>query len=111
MATPGDNANLRDFISLATQDLTFGSIGATTTMSDAFTSKIGSLGSQSKQAQTSLTTQIQLQNEAQTQWASTSGVNIDEEGANLIIYQQAYQSNAKVLAIADELFQTVLNNV
>ncbi|RYV00767.1 flagellar hook-associated protein FlgK [Shewanella sp. OPT22] len=109
--TPGDNSNLRDFISLAAKDLTFGSIGAATTLSDAFTSKIGSLGSQSKQAQTSLTTQIQLQNEAQTQWASTSGVNIDEEGANLIIYQQAYQSNAKIIAIADELFQTVLNNV
>ena len=109
--TPGDNSNLKDLISLATKNMSFSSIGATTTMGDAFTSKIGSLGSQSKQAQTSLTTQIQLQNEAQTQWSSTSGVNIDEEGANLIIYQQAYQSNAKVLAIADELFQTVLNNV
>lgn len=109
--TPGDNSNLKDLISLANKEMVFTTIGAATSMGDAFTSKIGSLGSQSKQAKTSLNTQVQLQNEAQNQWASTSGVNIDEEGANLIIYQQAYQSNAKVIAIADDLFQTILNNV
>lgn len=40
---------------------------------------------------------------------SLSGVNLDEELINLTKLQRAYQANAKVIAVADELFQTILN--
>jgi len=36
-------------------------------------------------------------------------VNLDEEAANLIRYQQAYQAAAQVIAVADEVFQTLLS--
>jgi len=36
-------------------------------------------------------------------------VNLDEEAANLIKYQQAYQAAAQVIRIADTLFQTILS--
>jgi flagellar hook-associated protein 1 FlgK len=39
---------------------------------------------------------------------SLSGVNLDEEAANLIRYQQAYQASGKVLQVASRLFDTVL---
>jgi flagellar hook-associated protein 1 FlgK len=39
---------------------------------------------------------------------SFSGVNLDEEAANLIRYQQAYQASGKVLQVASTLFDTLL---
>lgn len=109
--TPGDNSNLKDLVELANKNFSFSSMGVEATMGDVFASKIGELGSASRQAQMSKDTAEKLQIEAQTQWASTSGVNVDEEGANLIMYQQAYQANAKVIATADQLFQTILNSI
>jgi flagellar hook-associated protein 1 FlgK len=55
-----------------------------------------------QQARQSLATQ------AQNARDSVSGVNLDEEAASLIRYQQAYQAAAKVIAIADKLFDTIL---
>ena len=48
---------------------------------------------------------------AQTKQAqqSVSGVNLDEEAANLLRYQQAYQASGKMMQIASTLFQTVLD--
>jgi flagellar hook-associated protein 1 FlgK len=40
---------------------------------------------------------------------SVSGVNLDEEAANLIKYQQAYQAAGKVMATASTLFDTLLS--
>jgi flagellar hook-associated protein 1 FlgK len=40
-----------------------------------------------------------------------SGVNLDEEAANLLKFQQAYQANARAVSIADSLFQTLLQSV
>jgi flagellar hook-associated protein 1 FlgK len=37
-----------------------------------------------------------------------SGVNLDEEAANLLRYQQAYQASGKMIEIADRLFNTLL---
>jgi flagellar hook-associated protein 1 FlgK len=39
---------------------------------------------------------------------SVSGVNLDEEAANLIRYQQAYQAAAKAMQIASSLFDEIL---
>lgn len=39
---------------------------------------------------------------------SLSGVNLDEEAANLLRYQQAYQASAKVLQIASKVFDEIL---
>ncbi|WP_144212030.1 flagellar hook-associated protein FlgK [Shewanella donghaensis] len=109
--TPGDNENLKDLVELANTEFTFDSMGITTTMGDVFASKIGQLGSASRQAQMSQDTAVKLQMEAQSQWASTSGVSMDEEGVNLIIYQQCYQANAKVISASDQLFQTLLHSI
>ena len=57
---------------------------------------------------TGLTFDNQLLSSLQQQRDSVSGVSLDEEAANLIRYQQAYQASGKVLAIASQLFATVL---
>ena len=40
-----------------------------------------------------------------------SGVNLDEEAANLMQHQQAYQANAQVMSVARELFDTLLQAI
>jgi flagellar hook-associated protein 1 FlgK len=40
---------------------------------------------------------------------SVSGVNLDEEAANLMRYQQAYQASAKTIQVATVLFDTILS--
>ncbi|PHS19787.1 MAG: flagellar hook-associated protein FlgK [Kangiella sp.] len=42
---------------------------------------------------------------------SLSGVNLDEEAANLLKFQQAYQASAQVISVARTLFQTMLDSV
>jgi flagellar hook-associated protein 1 FlgK len=42
---------------------------------------------------------------------SVSGVNLDEEAANMLRYQQAYQAAAQVISIANELFNSLINAV
>ena len=40
---------------------------------------------------------------------SVSGVNLDEEAAALVRYQQAYQAAARVIAAANSMFETLLD--
>lgn len=56
----------------------------------------------SKQAQDAALQEVKLKKE------SFSGVNLDEEAANLLRYQQAYQASSKVIQAAQEMFQTLL---
>jgi flagellar hook-associated protein 1 FlgK len=47
--------------------------------------------------------------EAQARQSSTSGVSLDEELSNMVIYQQAYSAGARMLNVVDDLFKTLLN--
>ncbi|HNF67019.1 MAG TPA: flagellar basal body rod C-terminal domain-containing protein, partial [Plasticicumulans sp.] len=49
-----------------------------------------------------------LLNQAKQARESASGVNLDEEAADLMRFQQAYAASAQVMKTADELFQTLL---
>jgi flagellar hook-associated protein 1 FlgK len=50
-------------------------------------------------------------NQLKSQQESTSGVSLDEEMTNLIKYQRAYQAAAKVIDLADQLAETILNMI
>ncbi len=64
---------------------------------------------QSRQAETAASTESVLLEQAKGARESVSGVNLDEEAADLIRFQQAYQAAAQMISVADELFQTLLN--
>jgi flagellar hook-associated protein 1 FlgK len=55
------------------------------------------------------TTKQQLLNQAQTLRQQNSGVSLDQEAANLISFQRAYQANAKMLTVLDGLTDTLMN--
>ncbi len=84
-------------------------VNGTTSFQGAYGQLIGQVGSQTRelsvvsQAQTSLLDQVTASQQA------VSGVNLDEEAANLIRYQQAYQAAAKAIQIASSMFDTLLS--
>jgi flagellar hook-associated protein 1 FlgK len=69
---------------------------------------IGKLAIQSKQVQASVKTAQVLNDKAVASRESISGVNRDEEAANLLYYQQLYQANAKVISTAGQMFDTLM---
>lgn len=70
---------------------------------------LGDLAIQSKQVQSSIKTAEVLNGNALAARDSLSGVNLDEEAANLMYYQQLYDANARVISTADQLFKTLIN--
>jgi len=49
--------------------------------------------------------------QATSSWESVSGVNLDEEAANLIKFQQSYQAAAQAISIANALFDSLIGAV
>jgi flagellar hook-associated protein 1 FlgK len=52
-----------------------------------------------------------LVDQARASQAAVSGVNLDEEAANLVQLQQAYQAAAQIISISDAMFASLLNAV
>lgn len=78
------------------------------TVTDAYSQMIGNLGVIVQSGETSASISKTLQDNSQQTLTSTSGVNLDEEAARLIQFQQSYQASAKVLQVAQSLFTTLL---
>ncbi|MFC7419119.1 flagellar hook-associated protein FlgK [Iodobacter arcticus] len=104
---PGGSGNLQKLIDIQSQALTVPGLG-TVTLSDAYAQLLGRLASESQQNQSSLATGKVVRNQAEQDWKGTSGVNRDEEAMNIVEYQKMYQANMKVIAIANQLFDSTL---
>ncbi|MGY6239293.1 flagellar hook-associated protein FlgK [Burkholderia ambifaria] len=82
--------------------------GGTTTLTGAYAKYVNAIGNTASQLKSSSAAQTSLVGQITTAQQSVSGVNQNEEAANLMQYQQLYQANAKVIQTAATLFQTVL---
>ena len=82
--------------------------GATYRFTDAYASAMADIGVRVQNARTSSEISAAVAKAAADDRSSTAGVNLDEEAAMLIQYQQSYQAAAKVLQIAQSVFQTLL---
>ncbi|SEQ18875.1 flagellar hook-associated protein 1 FlgK [Solimonas aquatica] len=105
-ANSSSNSNAQALAALGAQTLLN---GGKDSLSAAQSAMVARIGSQSQQAGIQLDAQTALQSQAQSAWESKSGVNLDEEAADLIRYQQAYQAAARVVQIASDVFQTLLS--
>jgi flagellar hook-associated protein 1 FlgK len=83
----------------------------TTSIAGSVSALITGLGSQAQQINTAQTAQAAVNAQALTSVQSTSGVNLDEEAASLLQWQQAYQAAAQALTIGNSLFTTLINSV
>ena len=69
---------------------------------------VADLGVRSNQAQANLSTQSAVYEDAFNAQQSVSGVNLDEEAAELIRYQQAYAAMTKVITSSNEMFDALM---
>ncbi|WP_248320704.1 MULTISPECIES: flagellar hook-associated protein FlgK [unclassified Caballeronia] len=82
--------------------------GGTDTLTGSYASYVNDIGNQANQLKATSSSQTALLNQATAAQQSVQGVNLNEEAANLIQYQQLYQANSKVIQTASSLFQTLL---
>lgn len=82
--------------------------GGTTSFEGAYSQLVAQVGTTASQMQVTSTAQTAMVNQLTQAQQSISGVNLDEEAANLMRYQQAYQAAGKMLQIANTLFQSIL---
>ncbi len=74
----------------------------------AYSQIVSAVGSKDNEVQAIGAAQQGLADNATKALQSLAGVNLDEEAANLMRYQQAYQASAKVLATASKLFDAII---
>jgi len=104
----GDNRNALLLSALANNKLMSNGSASVT---DTYNALVSDVGSDTKQAELNSLAQKRVLDQAIATRESVSGVNLDEEAANLIRFQQAYQAAAQVITVANSLFDTLLNAV
>jgi flagellar hook-associated protein 1 FlgK len=95
----------------STNSLSFSSNQNGMTMDNYFKDTIDSIGIQSQAAQRVVKNQTALLDNFEQSRASISGVSLDEEMANLVQFQHAYQANAKIVSTLDQLLDVVINGL
>jgi flagellar hook-associated protein 1 len=104
----GDNRNA---LAGASQQSAGVLANGTISITGAVSAMITGLGSQAQQINTAQTAQTAVNNQALSGVQSTSGVNLNEEAASLVQWQQAFQAAAQALTIGNSLFTTLIDSV
>jgi flagellar hook-associated protein 1 FlgK len=102
------NGNAQALAGLASGGLVGQTAGAALDFSEAFASAMADIGVRVQSARTAAGLSQAAAAGAQSRVAQASGVNLDEEAARLIQFQQSYQAAAKVLQVAQSVFDTLL---
>lgn len=100
-ANSADNRNATALAALQTKKVL---LGGTASVETAYAQMVSDIGNQAREIGTAYESQSSLLEQAQTAVQSFSGVNLDEEAANLLQYQQAYQASAKIISVSSKLF-------
>ena len=93
---------------LAIRDLALFDGAATT---DGYAALLSDIGVRVQSAGFASAVSRSIADNAQTDQATVSGVNLDEEAAKLLQYQQAYQASAKILQVSQTLFDSLIQNL
>ncbi|MDD5247938.1 MAG: flagellar hook-associated protein FlgK [Rhodocyclaceae bacterium] len=96
-----DNRNMQLLGALQTMKTM---LGGTASYEDSYAQLVSTVGNKGNQVNVMNKAQQAQLTQAQNNQQSFSGVNLDEEAANLIRYQQQYQAAAKIISIASKLF-------
>jgi len=110
----GNNGNanallaLRDVPFVGQQTLAGGVIQPGDTVTDAYAAALAKVGVRVQSAKFSTDQSASIAADAKLAQSSATGVNLDEEAARLIQFQQSYQAAARMLQVAQSLFDTLL---
>lgn len=102
----GDNSNA---LKLGALQLDNTLKGNTVSYQDLYGQMVVDIGTKTNQANINVQAQQGLLDQAVAAREAKSGVNLDEEAANMIKYQQMYQAAARIISVADTTFQSILS--
>lgn len=83
--------------------------GATSSFQGAYGQLVSDVGNKTREVRVTRDAQQKLLEQAQAAREAQSGVNLDEEAANLLKYQQAYQAAARIMDVGNRLFDELLS--
>ena len=101
----GNNVNALELGDLQTKATL---ANGTSNYGEVYSQLVSRVGSKTHELDINREAQDILYGQAKAQREAVSGVNLDEEAANLVRYQQAYQANAQVISAASEMFDTLI---
>ncbi|MBA4800669.1 MAG: flagellar hook-associated protein FlgK [Euryhalocaulis sp.] len=111
----GDNRGGLALQSMLTSSRAFdaaGGLNSAQTSLEQFASRVaGDIGLRAARADSDRASALALAEQAEAKRAEISGVNMDEELANMTIYQQSYNASARLIQAAKEMTDTLLNMV
>jgi len=107
-AMPGDN---RNGLALAALESKTNMLGGTATFQDGYGLVVSEVGVLTRSAQIASAAQETLLNNSKDAWGNVSGVNLDEEAANLIKFQQSYQAAAQMISVSSALFDSLIGAI
>lgn len=100
-ANTNDNRNALALAKVQTNKVL---LGGTASVESTYAQMVSLVGNKAREIDVNFQSQSSLLEQAQLSVQSLSGVNLDEEAANLLRYQQAYQASAKIIDISGRLF-------
>lgn len=108
---PGDSANLDRLLAERDNTVTYSlgsSLNETTTIEGLYNSTVSTAGRLASQASNDFNVAKDRESQVQELRASVSGVSLDEEFANLINFQRAFEASGRIVKVGDELMQQIL---
>ncbi len=109
---PGNNENALALANLE-QDKTLVQVapGVTRSLSEQYGVLVSDVATRTRQAEVSQETQLALLQQTKQRFDAVGGVNLDEEAAQLIKYQQSYQAASQIIVVSNTIFQSLINAV
>lgn len=104
-----DNRNAQALSDLQTKATVGTQSGGGSSITGAYSSLIEQVGARTNRAELDATATSSILSSAVASRDSLSGVNLDEEAVNLVKFQQYYSASAKVIAVASEIFDVLIN--
>ena len=113
VSVASNNGNALAFAGLGSAKIVAAAGGAASgapaqTVTDAYASALADIGMRVQGGKTAASISGAAAGQAETTRANKAGVNLDEEAARLIQFQQSYQAAAKILQVAQQIFDTIL---
>jgi len=108
-SNPNATADNRNALALGNLQAQSTMLGNTTSFQGVYSQLVSQIGNKTRELNVTSTAQDTLVQQMVQAQQSISGVNLDEEAANLLQYQRAYQAAGKAMQIASTLFDTLLS--
>jgi flagellar hook-associated protein 1 len=102
--TPGNNANATALANLQNQSIISGQNPI-----DYYSGIVFQVGNNAANATAQLSGENLLVQQLQDQVGAISGVNLNQEGSNLVLYENAYNAAARVASVIANLYTTAIN--